>query len=123
MIIKERLGIRSDGNPVIETSTYIPATPDHPDAVELEGVEGDWVLVAVGNAFNQVNATEVSLAEFTQAQEDIKAVLVAKEVEAEEIRNRVAAELAAKKTAIEGELANLGLSSETIQAILSQVKG
>lgn len=124
MIVMERLGIRNgDDNPVIETSTYIPAAPDHPNAVELDGYEGTWVLLAVGNAFNQVNARPVSRAEYDSKVAEIQTRIESQALEAQEQRERAMAELAEKKEAVSRELATLGLSPSTIKAILDQVKG
>ena len=122
MITFERLGVRDDGNPVIETSTYIPADPNHPLAVELEGHEGFWVRIAVGNSFNHVRAKEVSRAEYNAHVAEIHDLNESRRLDAEEARERAKAELDAKKNEVRAELAKLGLSPQTITAILDQVR-
>lgn len=123
MITFERLGIRnSDDNPVIETSTYIPAEIDHPLAVELEGFEGFWVRIAVGNSFTAIGAREVTEAQFNAAKSELEDLIEIREIEAQEQRDRIRAELDSKRTAIRAELSKLGLSSDTITAIIDQVR-
>ena len=124
MITVERLGIRNaDENPVIETSTYIEVEPDHPMAVELKGHEGHFARVAVGNSLSQLNARPVTRAEFDFATDEIAARVADREAEALEEKTRIEAEIEAKKTQIEGELLNLGLSPGAVHAILAQVRG
>lgn len=120
MIEVKRFGIRADGNPVIEASTYLPAAPDHPLAVELPGHDGFWVRIAVGNSFSVIGAKPVTEAEYNQAANDIREIVERNEQEARLAREIAAEELATKRLAALNELAALGLSQTTIQAILDQ---
>lgn len=123
MITIERLGVRKDGNPVVETSTYIPAAPDHPLAMTLAGVEGHWVLLAVGNSLKHAGAREVTKAEFNSHKSAIAELVEARLVEAQEVLDMAAAVREAKKADVEAELESLGLSAGAISAILDGVKG
>lgn len=123
MITIERLGVRPDGNPVIETSTYVPANPEHPLAVTLDSHDGFWVRVAVGNSLAHTQAKEVTPVEFNAAVSEIREMVEIRHLEAEQAREVIEAELTAKKEAVKTELANLGLSPTTVEAILDQVRG
>lgn len=122
MITVERYGVRADGNPVIETSTYIPAPPDHPLAVTLDGHEGTWVRIAVGNGLSAVGAQEVTEAKYRLAKDELRDKIERNELEARAKRQAAAEEIAAKKNEVRAELARLGLSPQTITAILDQVR-
>lgn len=122
MITFERLGVREDGNPVIETSTYTEVAPDHPLAVELEGHEGHWALVAVGNSFKHVRAKEVSRAEYNAHVSSLHDLIEERRLEHEAEKERIANDLAHKKDAVDRELTKLGLSRETVMAILKQIQ-
>lgn len=124
MITLERYGIRNgDDNPVIETSTYIEADPDHPLAVEIEGHEGFWVRVAVGNSLTAVNARPVSKVQYNAAVSELHDRIEVMQAEHEARREAAKMELADKKAQVSKELAKLGLSAQTIDAILAQVQG
>ena len=123
MITIERLGIRQDGNPVVETSTYVPVAPDHPLAVTLEGQEGYWARMAVGNSFTAIGARSASRQEFEAAKQDINEKAEAIRIEVQARHEQMKAELDAKKDDVRKELSKLGLSQTTIKAILDQVRG
>lgn len=123
MIVKERYGVRSDGNPVIETSTYIEAAPDHPLAEELEGVEGYWVRVAVGNSLTVTSAKPVSHQKFLEAKEEHRLKVEAAQEELQrqlDIKQREREEKQAEAIA---ELQAKGISLEAISALLDRAKG
>lgn len=122
MITRERYGVRPDGRPITEVSTYIPAEPDHPLGEELSGVEGTWVRVSVGNSLTAMGATEVSKARFNDAvaEDELRHEAVLQEIA--DRQERVAREIEAKKDAIRRELADLGLSQDAITAILRNVR-
>lgn len=122
MIVKERYGVRDDGNVVIETSTYVPTTPDHPRAVTIEGEEGYWVRVMVGNALPTVSAKEVTRQRFEEAKEELAFRTQAIQEELEQRREQRQQEIDAKKQQITAELRKLGLSTDTVAAIVNQVQ-
>lgn len=122
MITTERLGVRADGNPVTETSSYISAAPDHPLAVTLVGHEGHWVRIAVGNHLESIGAKPVTQVEYNAAQSKLQEKVSQIAVEFRERQDVILREIEAKKGAIRAELSALGLSSDAVAAILAQVR-
>lgn len=122
MITTERLGVRPDGNPIVETSIYIEAAPDHPLAVQVEGHIGYWVRTFLGNSLATHSAVEVTRMEWNAAksalEEHIAQVKIDREARDEIIRE----EMKQKKDKIRLELIKLGLSEQTVSAILQQVQ-
>jgi|SRR6185295_17522921 len=122
MITRERYGVRPDGRPITEVSTYIPTEPDHPLAEELAGEEGFWVRVSVGNSLTAMGAAEVSKAQFTGVVEEAQLLHEAVLQELADRQERVAQEIEEKKDVIRRELADLGLSQDAVTAILRNVR-
>lgn len=122
MITRERYGVRADGRPITEVSTYIPIEPDHPLAVEVPGEDGTWVRVSVGNSLTAMGATEVSHVEFTEAVQEAELRHEAVLAEIADRQERVQQEIEAKRDAIRKELVDLGLSTDAVTAILRQVR-
>lgn len=122
MITRERYGVRPDGRPITEVSNYIPVEPDHPLAEEIQGEEGFWVRVSVGNSLTAMGAVEVSKAKFNDAvaEADLRHEAVLQEIA--DRQEQVAREIEAKKDAIRRELTDLGLSPDAILAILRNVQ-
>lgn len=122
MITRERYGVRPDGRPITEVSSYIPVEPDHPLAEELNGEEGTWVRVSVGNSLTAMGATEVPKAKFTEAVEEAQLLHEAVLQDLADRQERVAQEIEEKKDVIRRELADLGLSQDAVTAILRNVR-
>lgn len=122
MISQERYGIRPDGNPVTEITQYQEVAPDHPFALQLEGIEGYWTKTMVGNSLTALGAREVTYVEYLDAGEEIRLKSEAMMEELQRQRDQRAQELDAKKDQVRLELATLGLSPETINTILAQVR-
>jgi hypothetical protein len=122
-MIRERFGVRPDGRPITEVTTYIPAEADHPLAVELAGEEGTWVKLSVGNSLAAMGAKEVSKAEFQEAVAEADLLHEAVLQEIADRQERVRREIEAKQDLIRRELLDLGLSFDAVNAIIRQVKG
>lgn len=122
MIQVERYGLRSDGNTVVETTTYIESLPDHPLAVEVEGHPGWWIKTMVGNSLLAVSAQPVTKQRFNEANEEMKLRVEAIQEEIEQRRELRRRELEEKQDRIKRELEKLGLSTDTVNAIIQQVK-
>lgn len=121
-IIKERYGIRPDDNPVVETSTYIESTQEHPMAVQIEGVPGWWVRIGVGNSLTALNARPVTYTEYQNHAQEHRLRVEAIQEDLDRKRDLRQRELDAKKDQVKAELRKLGLSEDTVSAILDQVR-
>lgn len=122
MIIKERYGVRPDGNTVVETSTYIEVPEDHPLAEELEGTDGFWARVAIGNSLVATGAKPVSHAQFQDAKEDHRLQVEAKQEQLQQEIDQHRREIEDRKAAAISELKAKGIPLESIQALLGQAK-
>lgn len=91
-------------------------------AVQLDGHDGYWVRVSVGNSFNAIGAKEVTEGEYLRAVDDMRQIVERHEQEARMAREVAAEELAAKRAQVETELAALGLSDMTVKTILDQIQ-
>lgn len=122
MIQIERYGVKEDGNTVVETSTYIEVQPDHPLATQIEGYPGWWGRISVGNSLTLMAAKPVSKEKFLEAKEEHRLRVDAIQEELEQRRERRQQEIESKKVKIKQELEKLGLSSDTVDAIVRQVQ-
>lgn len=122
MITRERYGVRPDGRPVTEVSTYIPIEPDHPLAVEIEGEDGFWVRTSVGNSLTAMGAQAVSRQEFQTAVEEAELIHESMMQELADRQARIDQEIEAKRDLIRSELLTLGLSNDAVTEILRQVR-
>lgn len=122
MITQERYGVRADGNPVTEITMYQEVAADHPMAITLPGLEGHYVKAMVGNSLTAIGAREVTRQQFLDAGEEIRlrGEAVMDELQRKhDLRQR---ELEEKKSEVRRELAKLGISPDTVNAILRQVR-
>lgn len=122
MITKERYGVRPDGNTVVETSTYVEATADHPLAEELEDTDGFWVRVAVGNSLVATGAKAVTRAQFQDAKEEHRLLVEAAQEQLQQELDLKRREIEERKAEAIAELKAKGIPLESIQALLGQAK-
>lgn len=80
------------------------------------------MCVAVGNSLVHVNAKPVTRAEYNAAESKVNEIAAIRQAQAEERRETAQRELEGKKNEVRAELAKLGLSPQTIKAILDQVR-
>lgn len=122
MITRERYGVRTDGSPVIETSTYVEVSPDNPLAEELQGVDGFWARVAVGNSLTVMAAKSVSKKDYDLAKEEHELRVDAAREELQQELDQKQREQEARQATAMADLRKLGIPLESIQALLFQAK-